>query len=386
MAYKKNSKGSNVVKKAFDTLFASPAYTDPIASYKATLAALEPPAEETPATREQWEQIYEVTKNIRLLEPWNYLHESERITLLLPCREEPVYMVVMGSGDMTYGIGIYPGYNSVQRLMKMLENTLDEDDMSAAFEQHCINLYFGNREELEARDRAVIKELGLKFRGKHEWPYFRSMKPGYMPWHINTDEAELVIAALQNFAMAAVCYAAGEIKADFENGETLLRFYDADSDMWYNTAVKMPPIPIMSPKLAISDELLIARLNRKKKTRTRLAFGLTYIPAPIQENKNQRPKVPRLAILIDLESGTPVGYTLNDGSEFIGKTITEMLADYVSDCGRPASIAVADEDTGLFIVDLAEKLGIKLIEDENLSKINNMIMGMMNMMSEVDIP
>jgi len=57
-----------------------------------------------------------------MLAPWKNLHESQRITLLLPGKDEPVYIVVMGSGEMTYGIGVYPGYNSLYRLLKMSES------------------------------------------------------------------------------------------------------------------------------------------------------------------------------------------------------------------------------------------------------------------------
>jgi hypothetical protein len=214
------SSAKRALKKVFDSILNAPAYTDPAAAYMANMAAISGTEKETPATDRQWEQLYEVVKNIRNLAPWQRLHESQRITLLLPGHNEPVYIVVMGNGKLTYGIGIYPGYDSFRRLTGMMENKLDEADMSAAFGQHCINLYFGDREELEPKDRHVIKKLGLKFRGKNEWPYFRSMKPGFMPWFINYKEAELTVAALQNFAMAYVAYAKDGLKVDFENGET----------------------------------------------------------------------------------------------------------------------------------------------------------------------
>jgi len=77
-------------------------------------------------------------------------------------------------------------------------------------------------------------------REKNEWPYFRSMKPGFLPWHINGNEAELVIAALQNFVMAYKAYVEQDFEIDFEGDETLFHFYDDETDMWYNTVIKMP--------------------------------------------------------------------------------------------------------------------------------------------------
>lgn len=370
----------DAVKKAFDVLFNAPAYKDPVTAYLANIEALNAVGEETPVTQEQWEQLYEVTKHIRMLAPWKTLHESQRITLLLPGRDEPVYIVVMGNGELTYGIGVYPGYNSFYRLLKMSENELSETDISAAFEQHCINLYFGDREELESRDKNVIKKLGLKFRGKNEWPYFRSMKPGFMPWYLNHDEAELTIASLQNFAMAYLAYVKQGFEVDFENGETLFRFYDAEADMWYNTVIEMPTAPFILPKMAITDDVLIAKLKKKKKSRAKLGFALTYIPMPVQENKNHRPKMPRMAILVDIENGRIIDQATDTEHEAIGVAITKLLTRYIEKNDRPASIAVSDEDAGDFIEDFLTKLGIKMTEDERLSQIGNLLMGMMDMM------
>ncbi len=44
---------------------------------------------------------------------------------------------------------------------------------------------------------AIIKKLGLKFRGRDAWPVFRSHVPGYYPWHLNQDEARFLRIALE---------------------------------------------------------------------------------------------------------------------------------------------------------------------------------------------
>jgi len=371
------SEALDALKRAFDVLLNAPAYTDPAESFRAIMAGILPAKEEAPVTHEQWEQIYEVTKNIRLLELWKCLHDSERITLLPPGRDEPVYPVVMGNGEMVYGIGIYPGYDSLRRLLEMMESPLREDDMSVGLAQNCINLYFGNREELDPQDRKIIKSLGLKFRGRNEWPYFRSMKPGFVPWYINSEEADLVIAALQNFVMAARCYGRGDVQVDFEDGETLLRFCGDKDDVWYNTAVIMPPAPFVVPKYVMTDDALLAQLKKEKKTDAKLGLGLTYLPGPVQENKNERPRVPQMAMMIELNSGIIVDCSVDDGGESIGATMMDSLTRYITKYGRPASIVVPDDGTADCVSDFAEKLGVELTEDEKLSAIIKKFMGRM---------
>jgi len=379
------SKAKKMLEKTLDTILNAPAFTDPAAAYLANLEAINSVHEEAPVTQEQWELLYEVAKNIKAMAPWNFLHESEHINILLPGRDEPITIVVMGSGEMTFGIGIFPGYDALRRLEKMMELELEEDGISAAFEQHCINLYFGNRDELETEDKNVIKKLGLKFRGKNEWPYFRSMKPGFMPWHINYDEAELAIAALQNFAMAFLSYAKKEVEVDFDNGETLLRFYDSETEYWCNVAIKMPIAPTVLPKLIISDEILTAKLKKKKKNRTKLGFALTYFPMPIQDNEKFRPKLSRIALLLDLKSGAIIDQALDTEFDSIENAVVNLITDYVENNGRPASIAFSGEEARIHIEDFATKIGVKLEENEKLADVGNLLISVMESMMNSDL-
>ena len=364
-----NSAIQNALKRALNSLVSAPAYKNPEAAYIATISELQ---DDTPVEEKQWEQLYEVAKNIRLLAPWEHLNDSQRITLLLSDRDEPVYIVVMGNGGMTYGIGIYYGYDSLRRLLKLNESEIDENNMTVAFEQRCINLYFGDREELELRDKKVIKQLGLKFRGKNEWPYFRSMKPGFMPWYINRDEAELAISALQNFAMAFLAYSKISFKTDFQSGETFLRFYDVDSAMWYNTAMKMPLIPFIIPKMIITNDVLMAQLKKKKRNQAKIGLIITYISMPVLENKDERPKMPRIAILVDMEKGMIIDQAMDIGD--IGSAVIDLLTSYIKNNGRPEFFAVMDDYTGDYIEDFATKLEIKLVEDKRLIAISNLIL------------
>jgi hypothetical protein len=202
-----------------------------------------------------------------------------------------------------------------------------------------------------------------------------------MPWHINHSEAELLISALQNFAMAFVAYQKLGFGVDFENGETLLRFYDSEADMWYNATVTMPLAPFILPKLAITDDILIANLKKKKKNRTKLGFAIVYIPMPIQENKNERPKVPRMAVLADMDNGGLIDQATDMEFETIGNAVIQLFTRYIENNGKPESIAIADEDANDIIEDFAKKLGIKLVEDKRLLALGKLVTDMIDMTS-----
>ena len=69
---------------------------------------------------------------------------------------------------------------------------------------------------MEAEDRAVLKQLGLRFRGRGQWIYFRYMIPGQFPWFLDAGQAELLTSALQNLFMLCKCYMEGKLKPDFD--------------------------------------------------------------------------------------------------------------------------------------------------------------------------
>lgn len=301
--------------------------------------------------------------------------ESNLITIMLPGREEPVYCSVMGRGGECYAIGIYPGYESIHSFYRLAESSEAGLPFVLGFEQNCLACHFGDREEVTSEDREVYKMLGLRFRGQNEWIYFRSLEPGYIPWHINAEQADLLIQALQNFAMAFTYFLSEKIKVDFDNDETLLRFYSPEKELWLNTAIKMPPKPIVKPKLIVDNEILMAQLKKQKCNGARLELEVAYLPAPIQENKSDRPYLPRLAILVDRSSGTPLGQHMADKGGLIEVDMLEMLTQYIKRFGRPMSINVRDDRAGRYIEDFCGKTGIKLIAGKGVPTIDRMLEG-----------
>ena len=132
-------------------------------------------------TLAQWAELYEAARSIRQLAPWQYLWDSNLVTLMLPGREEPVYCSVMGRNGECYAVGVYPGYESIMEYHRMARAPHDELSFISVFDQNCLTCYFGDREEVSPKEREIMKSLNLRFRGRNEWIYFRSMAPGLYP-------------------------------------------------------------------------------------------------------------------------------------------------------------------------------------------------------------
>ena len=328
---------------------------------------------------EQWKELYDAAINIRQITPWDYLWDMDLIVIRLPGHEEPVYCSVMGRNGECYAIGVYPGFKAVDSFYRMAESA--PDNMTAyiaAIEQESLMCYFGNREEVEQADREVYKALGLRFRGRNEWIYFRTLEPGYCPWYIRTWEADLLIQVLQNLALAIAPLINGEIKVQFDHGETLVRSYSQEKGLWRNEVDRQPPRLITTSRVIVDNDVLITKLRKCKRTDTCLEFDVSYLPTPIQENRGDRPYYPRLVLIVNKNAGVVIDQHIADKDDAIEADILDMLTRHIFKYGKPSSIYIRDNRASFYIGDFCKKTNIKLIEDKGVPVIDDFITGMMN--------
>jgi len=103
---------------------------------------------------------------------------------------------VMGNLGEHYALGVYLGAEGLATYLQIQSGVFEPPDISALLIQKCLMASYEDREFLEQPDRALIKELGLKFRGRNAWPLFRSYRPGYHPWFVTNTEARFLTIAL----------------------------------------------------------------------------------------------------------------------------------------------------------------------------------------------
>jgi len=334
------------------------------------------------ATVEQWAELYEIAGNIKLLAPWDYLWDSDLITIMLPGEEEPICCSIMGRNGECYAIGVYPGFEAIMSYYRLARTTEELPQFLAGLEQKCLACHFGDREEVSDKDRETYKALGLKFRGRNEWIYFRSMEPGLYPWHLDSKQVDLMIQALGNLAMACMHLQEGKITVDFGGGQTLFRHYSPEKGLWLNMAAQMPPIPVKMTNLSVKDELLIASLRKAKQTKQRLEYDMAYLPFPVQERKQDRPYLPRSLLLVDSDSALILDQHMAEPDEdFIGNAL-RMLATHIEEHGRPAAVHVRDERMSCLIEDLCKKIGVKLIVGKGMPTMDAILSEIIELMGE----
>lgn len=327
----------------------------------------------TETTTEQWRQLYEVAETIKRIQPWNFLTEDDIVTIQLPDRNEPIFCSVIGAAGEMFAVIVYPDIASFAERIKMAAG-FDMPSYIMTGRQNCLMCNFADRDELSKRDLSVIKALGLKFRGRNQWIYFNSFKPGFAPYIIDAAESDIMIGALQNFIMALHHHIEGKLKVNFEKGKTLLRFYSKEKNLWFNAEADMPKIlPPMIKSVTIRDELFTARLNALKQTKIKIEIELFYLPAEIKTKNGEPSRYPRMCLISDRANRQIIDQYILQEDDVEEQIVIGMLGDCFSQFGKPQTIFIRDDDMLGLIGNLCEKCGIKVSKSNSLGVIDSFV-------------
>jgi hypothetical protein len=276
----------------------------------------------------------------------------------LPGMKEPVFCSVMGRNGECYGIGVYPGWRSLSGLLRMAES--GDSSFHVLSYLDCLSCYFGNREELLPDERKTIKELGLSFRGKNSWPYFRRSRPDCMPWEISDKNAVQLKEILEQFIAAYEYFADEKLSVEFEKDHALYRGYSKKTKTWITESRRMPPVTSFGETCIIQNEIFTGALKMKQSNGLTLEVGIVYAPVSMGKTRDGFPALMRVVVLMNTEQNMLVDqYLLKPNDDTAQETI-RLLADFIEARGRPACINVRDDWAYVQLEDFCRKTGIDL--------------------------
>ncbi len=255
-------------------------------------------------TLEEWRQLYEAAICIKELAPWEWMAEDDLFGVQSPETGESGFISVMGALGQHFSIAVYQGDRGLYGFLDMLR-TAGEGPAEQVLEVPQLQLSFEDRQLLRDQDRAVLKQLGLKFRGKNAWPLFRSYRPGYYPWFIESAEARFLLVALEQTI---------EVAPRFKQKPSLLR--PSVGRSWFARVPQqqegglvwedhiMEVLPPKPPPIPVKiDNQAIEAVKRLPKGSLVFEVDLFLTPTPIQEKKELRPILPYLLLMADKHSG-----------------------------------------------------------------------------------
>lgn len=321
-----------------------------------------------------WEKLYAAAIEFKKTGCWEWMDDRHIFGVQNPVSGEIGYCVVLGSMGEVFALAVYRGTEGLEGITRIHTGMIELELEESIQVQNCLIASFEDRNDLQEQDREVIKKLGLKFRGRKEWPLFRSLQPGYVPWFINKEEGAFLIVALQQ---------AREVVLRVKEKPNLLAT-PSEEHYFVRTAEKkgrkiswsdcyMKPHPIVQeePLPYNVDEL---RLKRIKKAATRrdivLEVDFFYAPYPVQEKKGQRPFFPYLCLWVDRNSGLVLKHSLA-GHKELEPVFRDNFINLLEDIQAiPSALLVRQEQARKILEPLAGGLGIEISMLKRLKKMD----------------
>jgi len=325
-------------------------------------------------TTGEWKRLYELAAKLKELAPWEWMDETEIFGVENPDTKEIGFVSPMGMAGEHLSIGVYLSAEGLYGFWDFQEEGLEAEPF-ALFEIPQLQVSFENRENLERQDRDLIKKLGLKFRGAQNYPLFRSIRPGFMPWFITSDEAQILIYAIeQTLEVAPRVKEDPDIlddESDTENEVCLVRFAEKQSGkfVWHDEMREIPPPDEKEFIIKIPQALVDELKAFPQAGNFILEIDLFYAPTPVGE-RGKRPYIPKMMLLADSRSGMIAGFQMIQPKENelenhteIGRHVFESLQKLNV---RPQEIHVASDDLFDLLKGLNQQLNIKLRQTEDL--------------------
>lgn len=319
---------------------------------------------ETAPTNREWEQLYAEAEQMKDLAPWQDLEEDDIFGVQNPETGQIGFVSIMGSLGEHLAIAVYLGDVALYDFWLLHEQQVSPERI---LEIPHLQASFEDRNELTAKDRNIIKSLGLKYRGRQAWPMLRSYRPGFVPWYLTGDEARYlthVLAQTRNVVqrldeMPDLLDAPDDITY-------LVRVPNTNMDgavTWADQMMPVPPPEIPEQEFFLNREMLNA-VRQLSVSQMVLEVDFFLTPMQIQEKKEERPYFGYLLLLVDHNSGMILGVeTLSADPSFadmLARFPQAFLTILAKSKMRPRQILVQSERTYTYLLPVCQQLGIKI--------------------------
>ncbi len=322
------------------------------------------------ATIEQWKELYEVATRLKAMKPWDKFWDLDIIGIRAGADEDIAFYSILGHGGDCFGIVIYEGYEGLNDFMMLtMQEKLNLPVDYVMFSQKNLTCYWGNREELTDKQRSIIKELGYKYRGKNQWLYFLSFEPGYYPYNLDQDEVLRMTDHFLNLEFALQYYDKLQVPVDFENGEMFYFEFGEDKKTWNFGAKPLPFTSFAFGNLIITDEELLAELEKVPKCGIVLEADVSILGVSVNDKKYERPANPANCMIADAASGMIIRCELQEPGDDVIVAMAEELIGFISHYGVPKEVRVSNILVEAGLEQICQVCGIKLRRMKRLKAI-----------------
>ncbi|HHV30518.1 DUF7309 domain-containing protein [Acetivibrio mesophilus] len=319
------------------------------------------------ATLDEWKEIYDLAVKFRELRCWEWIRDTDIFGVQHPKTGENAYCCVLGNGGDIFGLNAYIGERGLESYMDTLYDTVPQDDI--LYIQDCIALSFEDREMLDKKDLNKIRELGLKFRGRNQWPKFRSFKPGYCPWYIDADELEKMKHVIEQVIdVVTRCKEDKSLLMTDDDSKILVRVPTRKKNdlVWKDKYMKVEFNEKDYSEYGQIDELALKRIKHSKAKKMGV-WELDFFHVPALVKEGERPYYPLVFLAADGETGIMLDLLMTSNFEGYMKEFQDAFVQLLAKIkALPEAIVIQRKDVLMAIEPVTRKLGVKIEPVEEL--------------------
>lgn len=329
--------------------------------------------ESGPALNE-WYKLYHATIRIKEIAPWEWMTETDIFGVQDPETDEIGFVSVMGALGEHLALAAYLGAEGLYSFWAFAEIADDAPPEALLGIPH-LQTSFEDRGELSTKDRALIKELGLRFRGRQAWPMFRSYRPGYLPWYLEPQEVRRLTCALEQAAEVALRFKQDPALLEPINEESYLvrvpRQVGGDL-VWEDKVMRVPPPKAEDISVPMDLEALeyVKQLPQGEYV---LEVDLGLVPIHVQE-KGERPYMPHMLLMVESESGFILSTELLGPEpglpELWGSVPMQVVRQLARMETRPREVRVQTNELFALAQLLAQELGFEVTRSPRLRSLD----------------
>lgn len=318
-----------------------------------------------------WKTLYEASIDFREMGCWEWMSDSDVFGVQNPETGQVGYCCVLGQLGEVFGLAVYLGPEGLEQHRKIQSGQLHPGSPESAYSQNCLATWFGKKNDLEQADLKIIRRLGLNFRGAN-WPQFRSLQPGYLPWYLTETEAKYLALCLRETREVAIClhkdpgWLSGPGKNHYLVRVPVER---AGAPRWESHWLKPAPITKTKVRWYRIDEVRLQRIKNTTKTRLGIwEVDAFYMGTPVKGEN--RPFFPYAMLCVDQNSGFIFGTVVVEPSEWEAHFPASILGCIEDHNLLPSALWVRKADLCELIEPLASRLGIEVRFTRKLAEVD----------------
>lgn len=315
---------------------------------------------------EKWREIYFYVSCIAEYDPWKRFKETDIFALLPKGKQEEHFFSFLFDSSGQPGIAIYWSGHDCFNAQERLHGSNPKKEPVFLL-QDAIIMLLGNREDVSKENYALLKELGIKCRGRCAWPHFEKYRVGYAPKAVEDEDLDKLLDDMGNLWMMLRAVYEENLNPDFTNQKALTRCFSEKDDLYYTYVADLK-----QPKKAVYTTITMQdneRMKQLRKTPAKGAVSLDWAYLPIKMREGKTKIIPRLLLAVDTRSGVVMHFDMLSPSNQPFDDLFEFFDDIVERNGKPALVEICDKEMESYLSDLCRKAGIPLAMRKRLPQL-----------------